>query len=59
MSEARKITAQYLNGLAVGTMATFGGAYIAGETSELPLVAAALASLIMHLFARWLMLPEP
>ena len=32
-------------------MAAVGGAYIAGETSALALVAAALCSLIMHLFA--------
>jgi sulfopyruvate decarboxylase TPP-binding subunit len=59
ISEARKTTAQYLNGLAVAILATCGGAYLAGEASALALVAAALGSLLTHLFAVWLMRREP
>jgi biopolymer transport protein ExbB/TolQ len=54
ISEARKTTAQYLNGLAVAILATFVGAYLADEASALAVAFATLASLLVHLFAVWL-----
>jgi hypothetical protein len=50
-SEARKITAQYLNGLAVAVLATTGGALLAGEATIGAVVLAALASVLVHLCA--------
>ena len=52
-SQARKITAQYLNGLAVAVLATTGGALLAGEASIGALALAALASVLVHLCAAW------
>jgi hypothetical protein len=54
MSEARKITAQYLNGLAVAILATFGGALLAGKASAMAAALAVLSSLLVHLCAVWL-----
>lgn len=51
MNEARKITAQYLNGLAVAVVATVAGAYIAGDASALTVAGAGLGSLLVHLIA--------
>jgi hypothetical protein len=54
MSEARKITAQYLNGLAVAVLANFGGALLAGKASATAVALAVLSSLLVHLCAVWL-----
>jgi hypothetical protein len=52
-SEARKITAQYLNGLAVAVLATMGGAMLAEQATTGAVALAALASVLMHLCAVW------
>ena len=52
-SEARKITAHYLNGLAVAILATTGGAAFAGSATIAVAVLAVLISLIVHLSAVW------
>jgi hypothetical protein len=54
MNEARKTTAQYLNGLAVAVLATTGGAFIGKNVSADFLVMAALLSLAAHAGALWL-----
>ncbi|HEY8357156.1 MAG TPA: hypothetical protein VIL30_06800 [Ramlibacter sp.] len=51
MSEARKITAQYLNGLAVAILASVGGACLTDRAPLTLVVVAAVCSLIVHLFA--------
>jgi hypothetical protein len=51
VSEARKITAQYLNGLAVAILATVGGALLAGRTTTAAALLAVLISLLVHLWA--------
>ena len=52
-SEARKVTAHYLNGLAVAMLATTGGAVFAGNATLAAAVLAVLVSLIVHLSAVW------
>jgi CRISPR/Cas system-associated protein Cas10 (large subunit of type III CRISPR-Cas system) len=54
MNEARKTTAQYLNGLAVAVLATTGGAFIGKNVSLDILLLAALLSLAAHACALWL-----
>lgn len=51
ISEARKITAHYLNGLAVAILATIGGALLVGEASMAAAILAVLISLLVHLCA--------
>lgn len=53
MSEARKVTAQYLNGIAVAILATVGAAYIGGEVSGVAVLLAAFISAILHAVAVW------
>ncbi len=54
VNEARKITAQYLNGLAVAILATIGGGVLAGKASAIAVALAVLSSLLVHLCAVWL-----
>ncbi|WP_162783836.1 hypothetical protein [Devosia naphthalenivorans] len=53
MTEVRKTTAQYLNGLAVAVLATAGGAFLGNHTSEAILLLAGLVSLGAHALAVW------
>lgn len=55
MTEARKTTAHYLNGLAVAVLATAGGAYLANHVPEAILLLAALASIAAHALALWVL----
>jgi hypothetical protein len=54
MTEGRKTTAQYLNGLAVAVLATTGGAFIGKSVSVEILVLAWLLSFATHALARWM-----
>jgi hypothetical protein len=54
MSEARKTTAQYLNGLAVAVLATTGGAFIGNQVPAGTLLLAGLISLAAHALAIWM-----
>jgi hypothetical protein len=54
VNEARKITAQYLNGLAVAILASFVGALLTGKASMTAAALAVLSSLLVHLCAVWL-----
>ncbi len=54
MSEARKTTAQYLNGLAVAVLATAGGAFIGNQVPVGTLLLAGLISLAAHAMAIWM-----
>ena len=53
MTEARKTTAQYLNGLAVAVLATAGGAYLGNHAPAAILLLAGLVSLAAHALAVW------
>lgn len=54
MHEARKTTAQYLNGLAVAVLATTGGAYLGNQATETIMVMAAFVSVGAHALAVWI-----
>ena len=54
VSEARKITAQFLNGLSVATTAIFGGALMAGNVTIPCAALAVLISLLLHVCVVWL-----
>ena len=54
MSEARKISAQYLNGLAVAILATIGGAFMGKHASADIMLFAGLVSLAAHALAVWI-----
>jgi hypothetical protein len=51
MSEARKITAYYLNGLAVATLATGGSAYLVGNVPLTTVALAGVCSAVLHWLA--------
>jgi hypothetical protein len=53
VSEARKITAQFMNGLAVAATATFGGALAAGNATIAAAALAVLISLLLRVCAVW------
>jgi len=53
MTEVRKTTAQYLNGLAVAVLATAGGAYLGNHAPAAILLLAGLVSLVTHALAIW------
>ena len=54
MTEARKTTAQYLNGLAVAVLATTGGAYLGNQVPGDTFLLAALMSVSAHALAVWI-----
>ena len=53
MTEARKTTAHYLNGLTVAVLATAGGAYLGNHAPGAILLLAGLLSLTAHVLAVW------
>jgi hypothetical protein len=53
MTEKRKTTAQYLNGLAVAALATTGGAYLGNHVPGDAVLLALLVSLSAHALAVW------
>lgn len=54
MTEGRKITAQYLNALAVAVLATTGGAYLGNHVPGDAFLLAALMSVFAHALAVWI-----
>jgi hypothetical protein len=54
MSEKRKATAHYLNGLAVAALATTGGAYLGNHVPGDAFLLAALVSVSAHALAVWI-----
>ncbi|HEY8356794.1 MAG TPA: hypothetical protein VIL30_04965 [Ramlibacter sp.] len=54
MSEARKTTAQYLNGLAVAVLATTGGAFVGNQVPVGTLLLGGLISVATHAVAIWM-----
>ncbi|WP_162783767.1 hypothetical protein [Devosia naphthalenivorans] len=54
MTERRKTTAQYLNGLAVAVLTTTGGAYLGRHVSGGFLLMALLMSVSAHALAAWI-----
>ena len=53
MSDRRRTTAQYLNGLAVAALATTGGAYLSNHVPADAFFLAALMSVSAHALAVW------
>lgn len=53
-SEQSKITAHYVNGLAIAVVATLGAAYLAGKVPVGLLAVGALASIGLHIVAIWI-----
>ena len=58
MSEERKVTAQYLNGLAVAALATAGSAYLVGNVPLTTVAVAGVCSAVLHLVAICLVKPD-